>query len=129
MDAAVVPAQACTRILAAGGSGFLLELYLLIFELTTEKARPSVRMFQLEVPGTLGFTEGCGGSHQCKVGAFTHCPVPHPSHSTFNQAALLLSLLYAGILIQAALGKEREAKCLVLHTGSPQVRGPPKVTQ
>lgn len=41
VDAAVVPAQACTRILAAGGSGFLLGALFATFELTTEKARPS----------------------------------------------------------------------------------------
>ena len=130
VDAAVVPAQACTRLLAAGGSDFLLEALFATFELTTEKARPS---------------EGCsnwGPRHpeasrrvvetatSVRWGLLTPCPVPHPSHPTFSQATLLLSLLYAGILIFAALGKEREGKCPgPAHRLTSQVRGPLKVTR
>lgn len=130
MDAAVVPAQACTRFLAAGGSDFLLEALFATFELTTEKTRPS---------------EGCsnwGPQHpeasrrvvetatSVRWGLLTPCPVPHPSHPTFSQATLLLSLLYAGILIFAALGKEREGKCPgPAHRLTSQVRGPLKVTR
>lgn len=123
----------CTGLHKAFGSwrsDFLLEALFATFELTTEKARPSEGCSNWGPRHPEASRRVVGTATSVRWGLLTPCPVPHPSHPTFSQATLLLSLLYAGILIFAALGKEREGKCPgPAHRLTSQVRGPLKVTQ
>lgn len=105
------PAQGFWQL---GGSGFLLEALFATFELTTEKARPSegYSNWGPQHPGASRRVVEAATS--ARWGLPIPCPVPHPACPTFNQAALLLSLLHAGILNKTSLDfccfRERERR-------------------